>query len=227
MARKQRQIVKRKVVKKKVVNKEKTSQPNASDNRTLNEPTNDANKPGEEIMGRALIIGIDDYDNYAPLGGCAADAEAMLGVLESHADGSPNFDCRIATSKTTRITQRFLRNQWFDLFSNYDGDIVFYFAGHGVPTPAGAVLVTQDGADGDSGLPMDELLTLANHAHKARSVLLILDCCHSGTLGTPALFSPTPGAPDVALLASGVSCTKAKPKMSSMPNIKRTICSHD
>jgi len=40
---------------------------------------------------------------------------------------------------------------------------------------------------GDPGLPMDELLSMANRS-KARSILLILDCCYSGHLGNPAIL---------------------------------------
>jgi len=49
-------------------------------------------------MKRALLIGIDDYDNVRPLGGCVKDALAMWEVLRRHEDGNLNYDCRVLIS---------------------------------------------------------------------------------------------------------------------------------
>lgn len=146
---------------------------------------------------RALIVGIDQYDNFASLSGCVADAEAILPALARHEDGSKNFDCRIFTSAgTDRITRPFLRARWKELFDSFAGDAVFYFAGHGGPSELGGFLVTQEGEDDDLGLPMNEIVQLANDS-PARSVLIILDCCFSGAAGnapslkTPGLYQAT------------------------------------
>jgi hypothetical protein len=82
-----------------------------------------------------------------------------------------------------RITKVVLRKQWVDLF-DFEGDIIFYFSGHGYSSETGGYVVTQDGTRGDPGLAMNELLTLASKS-KARTILLILDCCFSGELGNP------------------------------------------
>lgn len=140
---------------------------------------------------RALIVGIDRYDNFSPLSGCVADADAVGPLLMRHEDGSKNFDCRIFTSAgTDRITRPFLRARWTELFGSFTGDAVFYFAGHGGPSKLGGYLVTQDGEDNDLGLPMNEIVQLANDS-PARSVLIILDCCFSGAAGnSPSLQTP-------------------------------------
>ena len=49
-------------------------------------------------------------------------------------------------------------------------------------TDSGGYLVTQDGRYDDHGYPMSELLQVANQSG-AQSVLIILDCCHSGSIG--------------------------------------------
>ena len=49
------------------------------------------NKPGEEIVRKALIIGVNDYDNINPLSWCENDAVGMEQALSRNADGSPNF----------------------------------------------------------------------------------------------------------------------------------------
>lgn len=173
-------------------------------------------------MGRALIVGIEKYDKIRWLTGCANDARAMQSVLERHGDDSPNYACRMLVSeprptaerkspreeKKRAITRKRLREEWAGLFDNYDGDIVFYFSGHGHPTDVGGYLVTQDAEAYDPGLGMYELITLANNS-SAKSVLLILDCCFSGGLGD--LPAPPGGAriENLALLREGLTILAA------------------
>lgn len=133
---------------------------------------------------RALLIGIDQYDNLEPLTACAADATAMAQLLARNEDDSPNYDCRVLTSKEATISRKVLRTEWRRLFNNFRGDILFYFSGHGAPTEVGGFLVTQEGELDDPGLSMNDLLVMANSC-RAEHVLLILDCCHSGDLGNP------------------------------------------
>jgi hypothetical protein len=47
---------------------------------------------------RALLVGIDDYQSASRLTGCVADARCLGELLERHADGSPNYECRVLTS---------------------------------------------------------------------------------------------------------------------------------
>jgi hypothetical protein len=147
---------------------------------------------------RALLVGINQYDHINSLSGCVPDATAMVEVLSRNGDNSPNFDCRLLTSPGLHpITRGFLRQQWRELFQDFRGDVLFYFAGHGTPTDVGGYLWTQDGTDDDPGLAMNDLLTLANDS-QARTVLLILDCCFSGSLGS------LPGAPGGSLESRAV-----------------------
>jgi len=133
----------------------------------------------------------------------------MQMILERHEDGSPNYDCRVLTSPGPRpVTRKFLREQWAELFENFDGDVLFYFSGHGTPTDVGGYLVTQDGEPGDPGLAMNDLLTLANRS-KARSVLLILDCCFSGDLGNPPNLQSHGSIENQAQLREGLTILAA------------------
>ncbi|HEV3038089.1 MAG TPA: caspase family protein [Candidatus Angelobacter sp.] len=141
---------------------------------------------------RALIVGINDYNPrcFRPLKGCVPDAQEMAKVLSRNSDQSLNFDCKLLTSADgPPITRGFLRRQWRDLFHNFKEDILFYFSGHGVLTEVGGYLVTQDGEPDDPGLPMEQVVTMANSC-AARTVLLILDCCFSGSAGNPASLQP-------------------------------------
>jgi hypothetical protein len=157
---------------------------------------------------RALLVGIDTYDHVSALSGCVRDAQAVADALATNEDGSPNYECRLITGSGSPVTRAFLRQNWEELFHSFDGDVLFYFSGHGTPTAVGGYLVTQDGRPPhDSGLPMNELLVLANQS-KARSVLLVLDCCFSGSLGNPPKLQAQ-GALDQAQLREGVTVLAA------------------
>lgn len=156
---------------------------------------------------RALIVGINQYDHMPVLSGCVPDATSMRDVLAAHDGGSPNFHCRLLTSPgKVPITRGTLRNQWRELFHEFRDDVLFYFSGHGMPTDVGGYLVTQDGTPDDPGLPMDDLITMANNS-AARSVLVILDCCFSGAAGNPAAVQG--GSASRAILREGVTVLAA------------------
>lgn len=162
---------------------------------------------------RALLVGIDHYHNLSSLAGCVADATALRALLETHEDGSPNYNCRLLASSQTHVTRKTLRAYWNELFDGFEGDALFFFAGHGCITRVGGVLATQEWEKEDPGLPMDELLTLANNS-RARSILLILDCCHSGALGN--LSGLQSDSIERALLRDGVTILAAsRPSESS------------
>jgi hypothetical protein len=135
---------------------------------------------------RALIVGINNYENVSTLNSCVADAEAMVEVLSRHQDNSVNFDCRpFLAPGPERITRVALRKLWRELFHDFRGDVLFYFSGHGTQTETGGYLVTQEGTPDDPGLAMDDLAKMANDS-SASTVLIILDCCFSGAAGNPA-----------------------------------------
>lgn len=158
---------------------------------------------------RALLVGIDHYDVMPRLTGCVADAQCMCELLAHHADGSPNYDCRLLTSADRQpITRAYLRAQWHNLFDNFDGHILLHFSGHGAPTRAGGVIVTQDGVRGDPGLSMDELLVLASKS-PAKSVLLLIDCCYAGNIGDLALLQGSGNGPGQAVIREGLTILAA------------------
>ena len=158
---------------------------------------------------RALLVGIDDYQNTSRLTGCVADARCLGKLLERHADGSPNYECRVLTSADgTPITKGYLRSQWHSLFDDFDGHILFHFSGHGTPTRSGGSIVTQDGTRDDWGLSMEELLVLASQS-PAKSVLLTIDCCHADLAGNTALLQGTGSSLHQTLLREGLTILAA------------------
>lgn len=162
-----------------------------------------------EIMARALLIGLSAYDNVPSLKGCVNDAREMESVLQCHEDGSSNYDCLVLTSPGPQaVTRKLLRKVCYELFASYDEDILFYFSGHCHPTETGCYLVTQDADVGDPGLSMNDLITLANQS-KARSVLLILDCCFAGGLADTSGLQGNVGIENGALLRKGLTILAA------------------
>ena len=158
-------------------------------------------------MRKALIVGIDFYEKVPCLKGCVNDAYAVKSVLEHHADGSLNFGVNIMTASgsSSVIMRRELKEKVQELFRDDSEIALFYFSGHGYVESTGGYLITSDCKDGDDGFPMDELLTIVNGS-KAQNKIIVLDCCHSGTAGTPAMTE------NKAFLSDGVTILTASAK---------------
>lgn len=69
-------------------------------------------------MRKALIVGIDYYQNVTCLKGCVNDAYSVKSVLERHGDGSVNFGVNIktASNSSTTVTRRELKDAVQELF---------------------------------------------------------------------------------------------------------------
>ncbi len=153
-------------------------------------------------MRRALIIGIDDYPG-CPLNGCVNDARNLEKVLSRHHDGRINFQCEGLTSPPKKLTRPLLRKRISELFK-HPADLAFlHFSGHGTINGLGGYLVTPDYCDYDVGIPMTEVLAMANDS-KVREVFITLDCCHSGAFGTTPVISN-----EKIILSEGVSVITA------------------
>jgi hypothetical protein len=155
-------------------------------------------------MRKALIVGIDHYAHVKKLHGCVNDAHSVKSMLERHSDGSLNFGVHsmIASDDTSAVTRKELKNQVTELFKDNSEIALFYFSGHGYIETTGGYLITSECQDGDDGFSMDELLTLVNSS-AAQNKVIILDCCHSGAAGTPALTE------DKSFLSEGVTILTA------------------
>jgi Caspase domain len=136
-------------------------------------------------MRKALIVGIDHYDHISALSGCVNDAHAVRSVLERHADGTVNFVTpRMLTgaSAAEKVERTGLKDAVRELFGS-DADIaLLYFAGHGYIEDTGGFLCATDCRNGDDGLSLVEVMTLANNS-PAKNRVIILDSCHSGIAG--------------------------------------------
>lgn len=136
-------------------------------------------------MRKALLVGIDDYAT-CPLHGCVNDAIEMKTVLERDNDGSPNFSIKEILSTDGTVTRSQLKKEIDNLFSGDPEVALFFFAGHGCLNSFGGYIVTSDFQKYDEGVSMDDVLGAANRS-KAKNRIIILDCCHSGNMGSPAI----------------------------------------
>ena len=157
-------------------------------------------------MRRALCVGIDEYP-FGPLHGCVSDAKNMATILSRHQDGLPNFDCKLLTAESgsgaTVVTRRILREQLDQLFKYPAGIVLFHFSGHGTANNLDGYLVTQDSIKYDDGVAMADVLKLANDSD-ANEIVILLDCCFSGTLGNAPIVDNTK-----AYLREGISILTA------------------
>jgi hypothetical protein len=151
---------------------------------------------------KALVVGINNYPNI-PLNGSVNDAVAIAQLLERNGNGDPNFDIKLITAPNAQITRASLRKDIEKLFSGSSDVALFYFSGHGFLKSTGGYIVTQDFTSYDEGISMDELLVLANKS-QSRDKVIILDTCHSGAVGSPAIDGS-----NIAKLSEGLTVLTA------------------
>ena len=155
-------------------------------------------------MRKALVIGIDYYENVKRLYGCVNDAYSVRNVLERHSDGTVNFGTKIVAvnDSSSSLTRRELKNFVTELYKDPNEIALFYFSGHGYIEDTGGYLITSDCKDGDDGFPMNELMQIVNKS-PSQNKIIILDCCHSGIVGNS---SPSE---DKAIIKDGVTILTA------------------
>lgn len=136
-------------------------------------------------MKKALVVGIDYYEHASTLFGCVNDAHSVKSALERNSDGTINFDVKLisGTGPSDPVTRSELKEKIKELFSGDSETALLYFAGHGHIESTGGYLISTDCKHGDDGVPLSEIMTIANKS-KARNKIIILDSCHSGYAGT-------------------------------------------
>jgi hypothetical protein len=155
-------------------------------------------------MRKALVVGIDHYTNIPSLYGCVSDAHSVKSILERNSDGTVNFAVKLLTGTGPKdvVTRAVVKENVRELFEGDSEIALFYFAGHGHIETTGGYLCASDCATGDDGVPLGEVLTLANGS-KARNKVIVLDSCHSGIAGSRPL------APQTSELTEGLTILTA------------------
>jgi hypothetical protein len=153
-------------------------------------------------MRAALVVGINNYP-WAPLHAPVNDANAIADVLETNGGGDSNFAVKLLRAPSDTVTKPILWGAIRTLFEADCDVCLLYFSGHGIIESTGGYIVTQDAKWYDEGISMDNILALANRS-QVRNRVILLDCCHSGTLGTPTIMGS-----NLALLSEGLSILTA------------------
>jgi hypothetical protein len=147
-------------------------------------------------MRKALIVGIDHYEHVDPLFGCVNDAHAVKAILDRHANGTLNFGSRLlvgtGAGPQPGVSRSDLKKAIRELFADDSEIALLYFAGHGYVEDTGGFLCGSDSSDGDDGLPLKDVMVIADLS-PATNKVIILDSCHSGSAGS----NPTVGQGDV------------------------------
>lgn len=152
-----------------------------------------------ESLRRALLVGINSYDNFGSLGGCINDVDALFPLLARHENDGPNFSCQ-----TRHNISRDKLKRDIDLLLSPGADIaLLYFAGHGMTDGNDVSLCTKDGSQETPGFPMSQVLGMAAESTVAE-VVIVLDCCFAGAAGA----IPQIGA-QTSLIRNGVSILAA------------------
>ena len=150
-------------------------------------------------MKKALVVGINNYPQ-CPLMGCENDANAIEHILSRNADHSANFSVKKMLNVRTKGE---LKKHIVDCFAGNNEIALFYFSGHGYIDAIGGYIVTPDYNVHDMGVSMQEILTIVNDSH-AKNKIVILDCCHSGFLGTISTSGQQP-----SIIGEGVTLLTA------------------
>lgn len=154
-------------------------------------------------MKRALLVGIDDYDHFSPLGGCVNDVNAVRPLLARNEDNTPNFDCQVRTSDLASVSRDQLLKDIRSLLAPGANVALLYFAGHGSAAESDASLCTTDGTSETPGVAMSEVLGLVASS-QVQETIVVLDCCFAGgSGGVPQLMS------DASVLSPGLSILAA------------------
>lgn len=156
---------------------------------------------------KALVIGINHYEHGSALYGCVDDAHAVKAVLETHGDGSINFDIKFMTASGPNelVPRSTLKDAIEDLFASDEDIALLYFAGHGHVETSGGYILASDSRRGDEGVALSEVITYAN-ASRARNKVIVLDSCHSGIAGA------RPNGGRISDLAEGLTILTASTK---------------
>jgi len=155
-------------------------------------------------MRKALVVGIDYYTHVSPLFGCVNDSFSVKAMLDRHADGSVNFGVKhlTATGPNELCSRDELRQAIEELFAGNGEVSVLFFAGHGHIEATGGYLCSSDVKTGNDGVPLSEILIMANQS-RIQNRVIILDSCHSGVAGGAALQQ------NVAEISNGVTILTA------------------
>ncbi|SFD43140.1 DEAD/DEAH box helicase [Streptomyces aidingensis] len=132
---------------------------------------------------RGLFVGIDSYESaFTRLRFAKRDATVLGALFKDNLEGESTL---LLDGDATK--ERFVAEMHHLAEASTDEDfVVITFSGHGMPGGSLAAYGILPEDSGEHSLSLDELVQLARKI-RARSLLLVLDCCFSGRTADRAL----------------------------------------
>lgn len=130
---------------------------------------------------KALVVGIDDYNNEElNLSCCVNDANKISDLLEFNADKSRNFSIYKLLNSDATYDNIILGIE--KVFTD-DSDIgILFFSGHGADDKKDGRIVTCDYPKQHNGIRFRDILEIISESD-CKNKIVILDCCFSGKFG--------------------------------------------
>lgn len=155
------------------------------------------------MIKKALLVGINDYPNGNELEGCVEDINNLKKVIERNGDGKVNFSVKMMPDvQTSEEVMESIK----ELFNEVGDMALLYFSGHGFINDTGAEIVMPEDikttAHYYKGIQMKDIMEVVNKS-RVRNKIIILDCCHSGSMGKYKLEETT------SIISTGVSILTA------------------
>jgi uncharacterized caspase-like protein len=132
---------------------------------------------------KALVVGISDYTNLQQPDFCKNDGKEVYDVLTSLGYEISDKNKLIGKAMGTKIKDT-IYDFFDDKTDNPDDTLLFYYSGHGVPGDDGNIYLASSDTDPDKpyrrGFSFEELRMRMQNTIPTR-VVVILDCCYSGS----------------------------------------------
>jgi tetratricopeptide (TPR) repeat protein len=135
------------------------------------------------VQKKALVVGISDYTNLQKLDFCRNDGKEVYDVLTSLGYEIADKNKLIGKAMGAKVKDT-IYDFFDDKTDNPDDTLLFYYSGHGVPGDDGNIYLASSDTDADKpyrrGFSFEELRMRMQNTIPTR-VVVILDCCYSGS----------------------------------------------
>jgi hypothetical protein len=132
---------------------------------------------------KALVVGISDYTNLQKLDFCKNDGKEVYDVLTSLGYEISDENKLIGKAMGAKVKDA-IYDFFDDKTDNPDDTLLFYYSGHGVPGDDGNIYLASSDTDSDKpyrrGFSFEELRMRMQNTIPTK-VVVILDCCYSGS----------------------------------------------